>query len=202
MGRGVLIVLEGIDGSGKTTQANLLAAALKGRGYGVLLTREPSDGPRGQEVRRYLQGVSRRLSPEEELNLFLADRREHVQTTVRPALDRGVVVISDRSYYSSVAYQGALGLDPERIRSLNEEVAVKPDLVLLLRLSPAEALARRRQGPGSARQVTETKDYLEKVAAIYDSLTGHKVHHLEAASSPEEVHALLLGVVLRTLEQG
>lgn len=126
MGRGFFIVLEGIDGSGKTTQARWLAEALRQKGYEVVLTREPSDGPLGRRLRRYLAASPRRLSSELELAWFLADRRDHVETIIRPALEQGKVVISDRYYYSSAAYQGARGLDPEAILRLNEAFAPGP----------------------------------------------------------------------------
>ncbi|MBU4231991.1 MAG: dTMP kinase, partial [Proteobacteria bacterium] len=112
---GVLLALEGVDGCGKSTQAGLLATALRERGLEVVLTCEPTDGPLGQQIREYFQGPTRYLSAKEELNLFMADRREHVEKVINPALAEGKIVITDRYYYSSVAYQGALGLDPDRI---------------------------------------------------------------------------------------
>jgi dTMP kinase len=89
---GVLLALEGVDGSGKTTQARLLAEALRQRGLAVLLTREPTSGPAGEKLRRYLAGPSRHLSPDAELALFLEDRREHVALVIRPALAAGQVM--------------------------------------------------------------------------------------------------------------
>lgn len=202
MGRGFLIVLEGVDGSGKTTQAQLLAAALEERGYPVVLTREPSFGPVGQRLRQYLQGNSRHLSPGEELELFMADRREHVARLLKPALTVGRVVICDRYYYSSAAYQGALGLDPVEILSQNEAFAPRPDLVLLLTLPAAEALARRQAGAGAPPQVSESLAYLEKVAAIYETLSDPCIHRLEARGAPEEIHEQILSLTLKALKGG
>ena len=199
MGRGFLIALEGVDGAGKTTQARLLAQALKARGHPVVLTREPSSGPEGQKLRRYLQGPTRHLTPEEELELFLADRREHVQQVIQPALEAGAVVISDRYYYSSVAYQGALGLDPATILAQNLAFAPEPDLVLLLTLPTPEALARRSKGGEAPLQVSEAPDYLEKVAAIYAGLKGPQIHRVEATGTPEEIQARILRLALRAL---
>ncbi|MBW1992587.1 MAG: dTMP kinase, partial [Deltaproteobacteria bacterium] len=139
MGRGFFIVLEGVDGAGKSTQARLLAEALKQRHYQVVLTREPWDSPAGKKIREYLNGPCRHLTPQEELALFMADRREHVETVIRPALRQGRVVISDRYYFSSAAYQGALGLDPQWILTEHEAFALPPDLVIFLTLSPAKA---------------------------------------------------------------
>lgn len=196
-----LLALEGIDGSGKTTQAGLLAGALKQRGFKVVLTREPTSGPAGQRLRRYLSGPARHLSPAEELARFVRDRREHVARVIRPALAAGRVVITDRYYYSSVAYQGALGLDPARILAENEAFAPRPHLVFILTLPPALAVARLSGSPRRLPQVSEEQDYLEQVAAIYASLTGPHIHRVDAAASPEAIHAELLKITLKVLEQ-
>ncbi len=174
----VLLALEGVDGCGKSTQAGLLATALRERGLEVVLTCEPTDGPLGQQIREYFQGPTRHLSPKEELNLFMADRREHVAEVINPALAEGKIVITDRYYYSSVAYQGALGLDPDRILAQNEVLAVRPDLTVILTLPVAQALARLSGTPQRARQVSEDPAYLERVATIYASLQGFKVCYI------------------------
>ncbi len=196
---GVLLALEGVDGSGKTTQAHLLAEALRQRGLEVVLTREPTAFPTGEKLRHYLAGPSRHLSPAEELALFLDDRREHVAKVICPALAAGQVVITDRYYYSSVAYQGALGLDPASILAANEAFAPQPDVVFILTLKPKSAVARLSQSPGRTRQVSEGQDYLEQVAAIYASLTGPQIHRVDAARPPEMVHADLLAITLKAL---
>lgn len=195
----MLLALEGVDGSGKSTQARLLSEALRQRGVEVLLTREPTAGPAGERLRRYLAGPSRHLSPDEELALFLEDRREHVATVIRPALAAGQVVITDRYYYSSVAYQGALGLDPASILAANEAFAPRPHLVFILTLPPELAVARLAQNPDRQRQVSEDQDYLEQVAAIYASLTGPQIHRVDATRPPEVVHADLLAITLEVL---
>jgi len=197
---GVLLALEGVDGSGKTTQAQFLAEALKRRGFKVVLTREPTAGPAGQRLRRYLAGPDRHLSPAEELALFIADRREHVAQVINPALAAGQVVITDRYYYSSVAYQGALGLEPAHILEVNEGFAPRPRLVFILTLPPAAAVARLAGSPGRRRQVSEGRHYLEQVAAIYASLTGPHIRRVDAAASPESLHAILLALTLKALD--
>jgi dTMP kinase len=198
--RGFLLALEGIDGCGKSTQAGLLAAALRERGLEVVLTCEPTDGPLGQKIREYFQGPTRHLSAREELNLFMADRQEHGEGVIQPALDAGKIVITDRYYYSSVAYQGALGLDPDRILAQNELLAVRPDLTVILTLPVAQALARLAGTPQRVRQVSEDLDYLERVAAIYASLQGAHLRHLDASGPPPAVHAALLHLTLEFLE--
>lgn len=199
MGRGFFIVLEGIDGTGKTTQAGLLAEALRTRGHQVVLTREPSDGPAGEKIRNYLKGPIRYLTADQELALFMADRREHVDAVIRPALEQGRVVISDRYYFSSAAYQGALGLDPQWIMAEHEKFkAPRPDLVFFFSLPPTMALAR--QG-NKARQVSESPAYLEKVAAIYRTFQAPHMHHLDAAEAPREIHDKILTITLKALQE-
>ena len=195
MRRGFLLALEGVDGSGKSTQAQLLAVSLLQQGRGVVLTREPGAGPVGQKLRRYLQGDDRHLTPEEELDLFLADRREHVEQVIKPALAAGQIVITDRYYYSSVAYQGALGLDPTWILAENEVFAPRPDLVFLLVLPVAQALARLER----PRQVSELPLYLERVAAIYHNLQGPHIQRVDATASPQALHAAILERTLAAL---
>src|SRR3989339_231215 len=194
--RGVLLALEGVDGCGKSTQAELLAAALRERGLEVVLTCEPTDSPLGQQIREYFEGPDRYLSPKEELNLFMADRREHVAEIIDPALAEGKIVITDRYYYSSVAYQGALGLDPDRILAQNEILAVRPDLAVILTLPVAQALARLSGTPQRPRQVSDDPAYLERVAAIYAGLQRPHLRHLDASVPPEAVHATLLNLIL------
>jgi dTMP kinase len=198
--RGFLIALEGVDGSGKTTQARLLAAALEERGLEVVLTREPTTGPLGQQLRQYFQGPERYLTPKEELNLFMADRRDHVEQVIKPALAAGKLVITDRYYYSTVAYQGALGLDPARILAQNEVLAPRPDLVFILALPTSEALARLASKRGEPTQLSESLDYLEWVAAIYDTLRGDHLKRLQALGAPQELQALLLKITIKALE--
>jgi dTMP kinase len=201
MAKGFLIALEGIDGSGKSTQAEMLAASLKKDGHQVVLTREPTHGPAGQRLQRYLLGPSRHLSPAEELDLFMADRREHVAQIIKPALERGQVVLTDRYYYSSVAYQGALGLDPNDILAANEAFAPVPDLVFILELPVTQALARLAKKGKAARQVSESFPYLKRVEAVYASLKGPQFRRLDAARPPMEVHAALLEEVRKSLKE-
>ena len=132
----------------------------------------------------------------------MADRREHVAEVINPALAEGKIVITDRYYYSSVAYQGALGLDPDRILAQNEVLAVRPDLTVILTLPVTQALARLSGTTQRARQVSEDPAYLERVAMIYAGLQGPHLRHLDASAPPQAVHAALLNLTLEFLETG
>jgi len=140
----VFVTLEGPEGAGKSTVAQRLAMALEGRGQAVLLTREPGGTPVGQRLRTVLLDSSK-LTQKCELFLFLADRAEHVETVIRPALADGKVVLCDRFTDSTVVYQGyARGLELEYLRSLNDFATgdLRPDITLLLDLEPEAGIAR------------------------------------------------------------
>ncbi len=199
MARGVLIALEGVDGAGKSTLAAALAATLARFGRPALLTQEPTYGAGGRRLREYLAGNDRRLTAAQELTLFQADRREHVEHCLRPALDRGWLVITDRYYYSSAAYQGAMGLDPQMIIAQSEVFAPRPDLVVILTLPLPEALDRRLQARGGRVQVSEAPDSLKKAAAIYDTFAGPHLKRLDAAAPASQVLGQLVVLTLAVL---
>ena len=145
MSRGLFITLEGGDGSGKTTQAELLRAWLATEGRVVVRTREPGGTEVGVEVREIVLHHRGDITPRAEALLYAADRAHHVATVVRPALERGEVVIQDRYIDSSVAYQGAgRVLDPDAVRSLSEWATegLAPDLTILLDLDADAARGR------------------------------------------------------------
>ncbi len=186
---GLLIVFEGTDGSGKSTQLQLLAAHLSRRGLPVLTTREPTDGPYGQKIRA-LYSDRTACSPAEELALFLADRREHVRELLLPALAAGQIVLSDRYYLSTVAYQGARGMMPAEILAANS-FAPPPDLALLFELSPQQGLARITEKRGEVPNAFEQLQELERVAAIFAGLDLPYVRRIAADGSVDAVHRLI-----------
>ena len=114
--KGFLVAIEGIDGAGKTTQAALLHEYLTSRELPAILTKEPTDSIYGQKIKKLAQGERHLVKPREEYNLFIEDRKLHVADLIQPALDKNAIVILDRYYFSTMAYQGAIGLDPARIR--------------------------------------------------------------------------------------
>ena len=145
MGHGAFLSFEGIDGSGKSTQARRLADALRGQGHRVTLTREPGGSPGAEEIRRLvLEGDPDRWSPETELLLFTAARRDHLEKTIRPAVQRGEVVITDRFADSTRMYQGLtrgnLAAEVDQLHALM--IGVEPDLTFLIDIPPEAGLAR------------------------------------------------------------
>jgi dTMP kinase len=183
--RGVLVVFEGIDGSGKTTQAKSLLGRLRRRGYRAAFFREPTRGRWGREIKRRAARDGS-LTPKEELDLFVRDRRENVEKNLRPALDRGKIVVLDRYYFSTIAYQGAKGIDTGRIRRLNEAFAVKPDLVIVLDVRARRGLARIA-GRKTRDELFERERYLVRVGEIFRSLRGRNIMHLDGAGDRRAV---------------
>jgi dTMP kinase len=159
--RGIFICVEGLDGCGKTTQAKLLVKRLRGD-YDAVYTAEPSDGRIGKLIkRRYLHADKRGPAVVEAL-LFAADRLEHLKSDVLPALNEGKLVVSDRYVYSSLAYQGAAGLDLKWIEKINEH-AVRPDLALFIDVEPETVIRRLKR----KRSVMEDLETQLKVREIY-----------------------------------
>lgn len=182
--RGFFIVFEGIDGSGKSTHIKLLEKKLRQRGFKVCLTKEYTDGPVGKLIESYALGGERSLSPETEALLFAADRREHTDEIDR-ILNKDITVISDRYIQSSLAYQGALGLSLEWIKTLNRFV-LKPDLALFLDIDPESSLNRLQ---GREHTVFEEVEYLKLVREIYMKFVEEgSIIKVDAAKSIDETH--------------
>jgi dTMP kinase len=169
--RGVFITLEGGDGSGKTTQAELLRGWLAERGRTVVRTREPGGTEVGVEVREIVLHHRGDITPRAEALLYAADRAHHVATVVRPALERGEVVIQDRYIDSSVAYQGVgRVLDPEEVRGLSEWATegLRPDLTILLDLDADAARGRLDEARTRYdRLEAEASEFHDRVRAAY-----------------------------------
>ena len=183
--RGLLIVFEGVDGAGKTTQVRLLDERLRREGYDVVCLKEPTEGPWGQKLRHLAQHGRQEVSPATELEWFLQDRREDVEHNIQPALARGQIVVLDRYYFSTIAYQGALQLDPEEIRVRNEAFAPPPDLLFLLELPAEQGFQRVRQR--GALSHFERLDYLERVAAIFAAMRFPYLTRIDASAAPTTV---------------
>lgn len=199
MNRGKLLAFEGLDGCGKTTQVERLARALAVGGCDVVRTREPSDGPHGRRIRAMARS-GRALPAADELRWFLDDRRDHVERVIAPALAAGRVVISDRYFLSTVAYQGARGLDPARLLAESEAEFPLPDLVLLLEIGPEAGLARVSARGGPHEGVFERREFLEQVAAVFASLERPYLVRVDAERPPEAVEREVAAVVRERLD--
>ena len=183
---GWLVVVEGIDGAGKSTVLRRLAAHCAERGLGCVASGEPTRGPWGMKLRQSM--TEGRLPLDEELDLFLKDRAEHVATLIRPALAGGKVVLLDRYYLSTAAYQGARGADPAKILEANEKFAPQPDLVLLLDFDPAGGIERIR-ARGDAPNTFEEAEQLRAVRRIFLGLQRPFIRRVDASQPAEEVFA-------------
>lgn len=164
---GLLIVFEGIDGTGKSTQAKRLGDWFATKGREVVLSREPTAGPWGRKLRE--SAATGRLSAEDELAYFLNDREQHVVELIAPALSAGKVVILDRYYFSTMAYQGSRGFDPVEIRRKNEVFAPVPNLLLIMDLDVDSSL-ERIGARGDVANEFEQRENLDRCRAIFLAL--------------------------------
>ena len=197
-GKGRLIVFEGIDGTGKSTQISLLAETLKNRGYEVVITREPTSGVYGRRIRELY--VSRdSVSLEDELELFLADRREHIEKLIAPALAVGKIVLTDRYYLSTAAYQGAVGLSPDSIMRKNEEFAPEPDLAILIDLPLRQAVTRIQQGRGESLNAFEQEESLAEVAKVFHAIDRQYIRWVDGSLGIHDVQQKIMVEVEKIL---
>lgn len=191
----MFITLEGVDGSGKSTQTSMLAAAL---GANVVTLREPGGTDAAERIRRILADSEVSLDPLAELLLFCAARADLVSQVIKPSLDLGRIVICDRFTDSTIAYQGvARGLGIVRVRELSEVATdgLVPDLTLLLQIDPARGLDRAQSDD---RFEAEGLRFQERVAEAYEDIARrepNRVIPIDARGTPEEVHRLIMDVV-------
>lgn len=197
----MLVTFEGIDGSGKSTQARLLVERLAAEGYRPLIVREPGGTELSERVRELLLDVSLNVAPFAELLLFSAARAQLVAERIRPALAAGHVVVCDRFYDSTTAYQGAgrKVADPEWIRAFNERVVggVMPDRTYLVLLGPEAARERRgmraeQGGEGSDRMESGTPDFYDRIMEAYGRLAEEepeRILRLDGTLAIEALHA-------------
>jgi dTMP kinase len=192
----MFLSFEGIDGSGKSTQAQLLAARLTEAGHDVVLTREPGGAPGAEDIRRLLvEGDPARWSPETEILLFTAARRDHLERTIRPALAAGRVVITDRFADSTRVYQGVTRGDLRaKVDALHDlMIGVEPELTVILDMDPAQALARGlARGGAEDRFEAMGLPFQQALRAGFAALATaapHRCITISATGSPQEVSA-------------
>jgi len=202
--RGAFIVVEGIDGSGKSTMVSHVANELRRRGRQVLRTREPGGTPISEQIRALLLDAGNvAMVPFTELFLYMASRAQLVDEVIRPSLAKGVDVVCDRYYYSTAAYQGAAGkIGIATVIALAETIAKfqKPDVVILLDVNPD--LARSREGIRNDRVESKGLDYQKKVRAGFLKLARRdrrRVRVVDASRPAEQVFADVMKAVDRAL---
>ena len=202
MSRGRFISLEGGEGAGKSTQLRALAGLLKDRGIDVLVTREPGGSEGAERIRELLlTGSDDRWNAQAEALLFAAARADHVAKTIRPALDKGQWVVSDRFVDSSLAYQGgAGGLGIEAVRSINAFGIgdTFPDRTLILTLNEGTERARARDGQDSDRIGGRPDEYHHKVETAFHIIAAEepeRVKLVDASGTPEEVTQRLVAAL-------
>jgi dTMP kinase len=203
--RGVFVCLEGGEGSGKSTQSRLLREALTAAGFGVLLTFEPGDTSVGKQLRRIvLDPATGTLSDRCEALLYAADKAEHVDTVVRPALTRGEVVITDRYVDSTLAYQGAgRALDVAEVEQVARWATgdLRPHLTVVLDLEPSAGLGRFE---GRDRIEGESLEFHQRVRAAFVAMAAARPEHylvLDARAPIAEIHAAIMARLRPLLTQ-
>ncbi len=196
--KGLLIVFEGIDGTGKSTQLDLLAQYLIDNNYPVITTREPTDGQYGIKIRE-LYSKRNSVSKEEELELFINDRKEHVKHLIQPALAQNKIVLCDRYFLSTVAYQGAVGFDPQEIFVRNS-FAPDPDLALLFVAKP-ELSVQRIAKRGDSLNDFEHQEELQRVAEYFLSIDKPYIIQIDGSGSIKNIHQEIVKHVLTLIEK-
>lgn len=208
--RGFFITFEGPEGSGKTTQIKFLKEFFAARNYSVITTREPGGTKPGDKIRDILLDNSNQLEPETELFLMLAQRSEHLKKIVYPALEEGKVVLCDRYFDSSMAYQGfGRGLNPELIKQTHKNFLGNflPDLTVLLLLSPDEGLHRARHGGQKKldRMESQAISFHKKVYEGYKQLAKDEPQRflsIQVDDRPEIISDRLQREVIKKLKLG
>ncbi len=203
---GILISIEGIDGSGKTTLAHNLSAALTQQGFSVLLTREPGGCSLGKQIRPILQTQEIPLDPKAEYLLFAADRAQHFHEVVLPALENNMIVISDRMADSSLVYQGyGRGLDKELIATINSWAMQKrhPDITFYVRISFAVSQERLQSRGALTAFEKEKESFTTNLIDGFDALFTNKKngYTLDGTQQPELVTKQALARVLQWINQ-
>jgi dTMP kinase len=194
--KGVFICIEGLDASGKTTHAHRLVRNLRRKGFDAFYTTEPSRGEIGRFIRTYILQRKRRVPSVVEALLFAVDRVDHVEKEIKPMLEKGKIVVSDRYVYSTLAYQGAAGLDIEWIEEINR-LALSPDLAIYIDVPPEVVVKRIRR----KKSVMERLGTQRRVREVYmEFVENGKLLPVDGNRRKDEVAKDILTVVLNFLK--
>lgn len=194
--KGTFICIEGLDASGKTTQARRLVRELRRRGFQTIYTTEPSSGEIGRFIRNYILERKKRVPIAVEALLFAVDRVDHLERKVKPALEKGKIVVSDRYVYSSLAYQGAAGLDLNWIEEINRSV-ITPDLAIYLDVPPEVVVKRMKR----KRSVMERLQIQQKVQRVYMKFVkDRRLIRIDGNRPKDDVSSAILATVLSFLK--
>jgi dTMP kinase len=209
--RGIFITLEGIDGCGKSTQREMLASILRQRGFDVVVTREPGGTDIGEGIRQLMvSDASVNIAPTTELLLYVAARAQHVAQLIKPSLEAGRIVVSDRYTDSTVAFQGyGRGLDLDIVEKLNRFATggLTPDLTIVFDLDPETARGRSGSRPvgGLLGSFDEQNfEFHQRMRAGYLSMAKSdpsRIRVVDASGSAEDTHAQVISLVLEKLEE-
>tara|TARA_X000000368_G_scaffold417599_1_gene414457 strand:- start:1391 stop:2005 length:615 start_codon:yes stop_codon:yes gene_type:complete len=193
--QGKFITLEGIEGSGKSTNLEFIKTVLDQYQIDYVVTREPGGGPLGPKLRELLLDKERSISPSVEMLLMMADRKDHVDNLIKPNLDKGICVISDRYLDSTIAYQGGgRQLDIKLIDSLSAELRLPtPDLTLLFDLPVDVALQRAEKRSELDRFEREPKDFHSRIRNSYLELASSN-HRIKTVDSSEDIESVAMQV--------
>ncbi|MBN2160794.1 MAG: dTMP kinase [Spirochaetes bacterium] len=187
----LFIVFEGIDGSGKSTQCDLLFRHAGSTGVPAVRLAEPTEGEWGIKIREMLKG-SEMAPAEEQLRLFLLDRQHDAETNIRPSMKNGTTVIMDRYYYSNAAYQGAAGLSPRHIMEENRRMGFpEPDRVYFIDITPEEAVRRVSGRRTKKEEVFEKEFFLKRVRDIFFSLAEDSFLIIDGSAGIEEIFGII-----------
>ena len=187
--RGSFITLEGIEGSGKSTSLETITKTLSDHNINFILTKEPGGGPLGKNLRTLLLDKSSRISPDTELLLMMADRKDHIDNYVMPNLEKGIWIISDRYLDSTYAYQGGgRQIDTSKIDKLVSLLDLPiPDLTILFDLAPSIALKRAQKRSALDRFESEPIDFHERIRSTYLSLSEQHSERFKLVDSSKEI---------------
>lgn len=199
----MLFVFEGIDGVGKSSVSKSVLKRLNNDGIESVRFFEPTKMKWGQKIRDIFE-QGERLDPEEEAELFMKDRKDDVEKQIKPALERGKVVLLDRYYFSTAAYQGAEGMEWQRIIQDNEEFCVLPDAVFFLQLNPVDALERIKND-GRKKTAPEKLETLSRIEEIYydifftSDVAKYEILTLDASLSVEQLTRMIASKIKEKL---